>query len=265
MKIGFLGAGKMAGAIARGILASGLCRPDDLAASDHHRSTLSKLAADTGLRAASDNPDAAKGADAILLCVKPADAAAALAEAGEALAGRTLISIVAGLTTERLEELAPAARVVRAMPNTAATVGRSATSIAPGKSATDTDIELAEKILSAVGKVFRVAEKDMNAITALSGSGPAFIYLILEAMADGAVAAGLSRTLAHELAVETLAGSAEMAEKAPHHPAVLREMVTSPGGTTIAGLLHLEKAAVRAAFAEAVRAAANRAEELSRQ
>jgi len=253
----------MAGAIARGILSSGLCRPGDLIAADRHQATLDKLSRETGLSMAGSNSAAAAGADVVLLCVKPQDVAAAIAEAGGGLASKILISIVAGLATTRLEELAPGARVVRAMPNTGASVGRSATAIAPGQTATEADSDLAEKIFGAVGKVFRVSERDMNAITALSGSGPAFIYLVLEAMADGAVAAGLSRSLAHELAVETLAGAAETADKIGYHPAVLREMVTSPGGTTIAGLLTLEKAAVRAAFADAVRAAAVRAAELS--
>jgi pyrroline-5-carboxylate reductase len=151
------------------------------------------------------------------------------------------------------------------MPNTAAMVGRSATAIAVDQSAPQEDSKTAERVFSAIGKVFLVPEDQLDAVTGLSGSGPAFVYLAMEALSEGGVAAGLPRALAVDLAIQTVAGAAEMAASTKEHPALLREMVTSPGGTTVAGLLVLEGAAVRSALINAVRAAAARSKELSGQ
>jgi pyrroline-5-carboxylate reductase len=187
----------------------------------------------------------------------------ALEESGEALEGRLLLSVVTGLKIAALREAAAGCRVIRAMPNTAAMVGRSATAVAAEKGAARADIETAERIFGAVGEVFSVAEGQLDAVTGLSGSGPAFVYLVMEALADGGLAAGLPRALALDLAVQTVAGAAEMAALTKEHPALLREMVASPAGTTIAGLVVLEGAAVRSAFINAVKAAAARSKELS--
>ncbi len=155
--------------------------------------------------------------------------------------------------------------MVRAMPNTAATIGRSATAIAADQDTPREDVATAERVFGAVGKVFSVAEDQLDAVTGLSGSGPAFVYLVMEALSDGGLAAGLPRALALDLAIQTVAGAAEMAASTKEHPALLREMVTSPAGTTIAGLLVLEDAGVRSALINAVKAAAARSRELSGQ
>jgi pyrroline-5-carboxylate reductase len=263
MKIALFGAGKMALALTHGILRSKLCAAKDIIISSRSTEGLQNFAAATGVKTARTNSEAAEKVDAVLLCVKPMDAIAAVRAASESLAGKLLISVATGLKTRDLANAAPGVRVIRAMPNTAAMVGRSATAIAPGESATREDIELAHNLFLSVGKVVQTSESQMNAITGLSGSGPAYLYLVVEALTDGAVAAGLPRATARELAVETLAGAAEMLASTSEHPAVLRETVTSPGGTTMAGLLVLEKAGVRSAFAEAVLAASARARELS--
>jgi pyrroline-5-carboxylate reductase len=174
-----------------------------------------------------------------------------------------IVSIVAGLSISSLSALAPKTRVIRAMPNTAAMVGRSATAYACGDSVTPGDRSLAESVFSSIGAVFSVEEKMLNAVTGLSGSGPAYICLVIEALSDGGVACGLPRKLALDLAVQTVLGTAAMVAETGVHPAVLREMVTSPAGTTVAGLRELEAGAVRSAFIEAVGAGAERAEELS--
>lgn len=261
MKIAFLGAGKMAGALIRGFLKAGLVRPDEVTAADIHHESLESLAAGTGILTASANADAVAGAEMVFLCVKPGDAGQALATAALDRDQCLLVSIAAGVRVDTLRGMTECRRVVRVMPNTAAMVGLSATAVVADPPATHSDIDLVEKFFSAVGTVVRISEQQMDAVTALSGSGPAFCYLVMEAMADGAVAAGLPRSLAYKLAGKTMAGAAKMAES--NHPAVLREMVTSPGGTTIAGLLELEQAGTRSAFARAIRAAAARSAEMS--
>jgi pyrroline-5-carboxylate reductase len=263
MRYAFLGAGRMAMALIQGMLRANLCSASEITVSSRSRTGLENLAAATGVRAAASNAEAVAEADTVLICVKPGDALRALEEAGEALEGRLLLSVVTGLRIASLREAAAGCRVIRAMPNTAAMVGRSATAVAADKGTAREDIETAERIFGAVGEVFSVAEDQLDAVTGLSGSGPAFIYLVMEALADGGLAAGLPRTLALDLAIQTVAGAAEMAASTKEHPALLREMVASPAGTTIAGLVVLEGAAVRSAFINAVKTAAARSKELS--
>ncbi|MEI6339371.1 MAG: pyrroline-5-carboxylate reductase [Verrucomicrobiota bacterium] len=263
MKYAILGAGKMALALTHGMLRSKLCTAADITVASRSKSGLQDFAAATSVCTAASNAGAVGPAEVVLLCVKPADAWQALQEAGDVWKGKLLVSVVTGLKIEKLREAAPGCRVIRAMPNTAAMVGRSATAIAGGEKATRGDLKTAEQIFKAVGRVFPVAENQLDAVTGLSGSGPAYIYLVMEALSDGGVAAGLPRKLALDLAIQTVLGAAEMASSTREHPALLREMVTSPGGTTIAALGVLEKAAVRSAFIGAVKAAAKRSKELS--
>jgi pyrroline-5-carboxylate reductase len=263
MRYAFLGAGKMAAALIQGMLRVNLCSASDIAVSSRSKEGLEVLAAATGVRAAASNAEVMEGADVVLLCVKPADALKALGEAGEAAGGRLLISIVSGLRLADLRKAAAACRTVRAMPNTAAMIGKSATALAFDGSASPQDMEVAQRIFGAVGEVFPVAEDHFDAVTGLSGSGPAFVYLMMEALADGGLAAGLPRKLALELTIQTVAGAAGMAAATKQHPASLREMVASPAGTTIAGLAVLEAAAVRFAFMNAVKAAAARSREIA--
>lgn len=252
----------MALALVQGMLRAKLCAAADVIVSDRVPAATENMVSATGVRKAANNAEAVRAADVVLLCTKPGDAADALAEADGHWAGKLLISIVAGMKISALQGRAPGARVVRVMPNTAALVGMSATAVAAAEDATRDDAATAENIFQAVGKVFAVSESQLDAVTGLSGSGPAYIYLVMEALSDGGVAVGLPRKLALELAIQTVQGAAEMASATREHPAVLREMVTSPGGTTIAALAELEQAAVRAAFIQAVQAAAARSKEL---
>jgi pyrroline-5-carboxylate reductase len=263
MKYAFLGAGKMAMALIQGALRANLCSPSDIVVSSRSSSGLETLVSATGVCSGASNAEAVSGAEMVLLCVKPSDALRALQQAGNSLAGKLLISVVTGLAISTVRKTATGARVIRAMPNTAAMVGRSATAIAMDSDVTPADINAAERLFSAVGEIFPISENQLDAVTGLSGSGPAFVYLVMEALSDGGVSAGLPRELSQELAIQTVAGAAEMATTTKEHPALLREMVTSPGGTTIAGLAVLEQAAVRSAFIGAVKAATARSQELS--
>jgi pyrroline-5-carboxylate reductase len=204
-------------------------------------------------------------ADVVVLAVKPGDVAATLESARPALGDDALVvSIAAGVTIATLEALAPGRPVVRAMPNTPALVGRGASAIAPGNLAGAEHLDLAERLLGAVGIVVRVGEPALDAVTGLSGSGPAYVMLVAEALVEAGVFEGLPRAVASELVVQTLVGSAALLAQGDEGPEALRAAVTSPGGTTAAGLLELERAGVRAAFVNAVSAATRRSRELGR-
>ena len=263
MKFAFLGAGRMASAIIQGMLRANVCAPSHIIAACPELDLLQSLRDATSVDILTDNAAAAERAETVVLCVKPQDAAAAIQQAGPALHGKLLISIAAGLSLQTLQNLCPSARVIRAMPNTAAIVGRAATAYATAPGIEDKDRELAELVFSSIGEVFPVEEKQLDAVTGLSGSGPAYVFLMLEALADGGVLCGLPRKLALDLAVQTVLGAAELAKATSEHPAVLREMVTSPGGTTAAALAVLEQRGTRSAFIEAVRAAERRSRELA--
>ncbi|MEQ1860467.1 MAG: pyrroline-5-carboxylate reductase [Chthoniobacteraceae bacterium] len=265
MKLGFLGSGKMASALARGVVHSGDFEGSQLIVSDVVKTAAGKLARATGAKVAANNRELATSCDVLVLCVKPADALAALREASVPLAGKLVISIVAGLPLLALEEAAVAtARLIRVMPNTPALIGQGAAAYTLGRSATAADAALTERIFSAVGFAVRVKEELLDVVTGLSGSGPAFIYTVIEALADGGVLMGLPRDLALRLAAQTVAGAAGMVRETDSHPAVLRDQVTSPGGTTVAGLEVLETFGLRAALISAVRAATERSRELGR-
>lgn len=262
MKLGFLGSGKMATALVQGVVRSGAIPPDAILVSDAVAGVAEKLAAAAGVTAAT-NGELISAAEAVVLCVKPADALDALRSVHDAAADKLIISIVAGLPIARLQDAAgTAARIVRVMPNTPALVGKGAAAFSLGATATDADAALAEKVLGGVGEVVRVKEELLDVVTGLSGSGPAYVYLVIEALSDAGVLMGLPRELSLKLAAQTVAGSAEMVLQTGRHPAALRDEVTSPGGTTIAGLEALEAGAVRSAFLSAVRAATERAREL---
>lgn len=260
MKVLFLGTGRIATALATGLRRA---KPEvEIFGCDVSAAARDAFVAATGAQGVEDPAAAAQQADAILLCVKPGDVEAALLDTRPG--PQLLISVAAGISTTRLDKLAPAARILRAMPNTAALARASATALAAGPRATEADVATAEAIFLAAGRVVRVEEKMMDAITGLSGSGPAYFFLVVEALADGGVAAGLPRALALELAAATMEGAAALLRESGRHPALLREEVTSPGGTTAAGLMELERGAARATFASAVLAAARRSAELVR-
>jgi len=261
MKFGFIGSGKMASALVRGVTQSGAVTAELILVTDVLPAAAQRLAKEMGVTALATNAEVASAAETLVLCVKPQDAIAAL-RAIETK-GKLLISIVAGLPIAALQEAAGAgARIIRVMPNTPALVHQGAAAYALGAGATNEDAAVAEKIFGAVGKVVRVKEALIDVVTGLSGSGPAYIYLVIEAMADGAVLMGLPRDLALQLAAQTVLGAASMVLQTGEHPSVLRDQVTSPGGTTIAALEALEASGARAAFIAAVRAATERAHEL---
>ena len=255
----------MSSALVRGILKNGIRQPSQVWLSDSVEAAAQALSRETHAHMAHTNAELAQACDAIVLCVKPNDAVPALEALRPALGGKLVISIVAGLPLATLEMAAgPGVRLIRVMPNTPALVHRAASAYAMGALADQGDSLLVEQLFGSVGFVGHVKETLLDAVTGLSGSGPAYAYLAIEALSDGGVLMGLPRELSLRLAAQTLAGAAEMVLQTGAHPAVLREAVTSPGGTTIAGLEVLEAAALRSGLIGAVRAATERARELGR-
>ena len=264
LKIGFLGAGKMATALARGFINAKLVKSGQLSASDPYAAARDYFAAETGAKTAAANLEIARTANVLILATKPDQVAAALAEIASIFThNHLLISIAAGVTLAKLEAGLPAgARVIRVMPNTPALVGAGAAGFAAGQNATPADAELAKTLLSAVGIAVQVKESLLDAVTGLSGSGPAYVYQFIEALSDGGVAAGLPRDVATKLAAQTVLGGAKMVLETGLHPGVLKDQVTSPGGTTIEGIHELEKGKLRATVINAVRAAADKSKKL---
>lgn len=257
-----MGGGKMGEALVGGLVQAGWVAPEQLAVVEKLPDRAAQLRELFPAVRVTSEVMPARGA---VLAVKPNDIPAACA-ALQALgpdAPERVLSIAAGVTLTSLEAaLGPQARVVRAMPNTPALVGRGAAAIAPGRTATEADLAWAQSILRAVGSVVVVGEHQLDAVTGLSGSGPAYVFLVAEALIEAGVLCGLSRPVAHELAIQTLLGSATLLSVGERSPSELRADVTSPGGTTAAGLRVLEQRAVRAAFLDAVAAAAARSAEL---
>ncbi|MDB6029210.1 MAG: Pyrroline-5-carboxylate reductase [Verrucomicrobiales bacterium] len=264
LKIGFLGAGKMATALAKGFIRAGLSKANQIIASDPMPGARSAFAKETGAKTTTSNVDVAKFAQILILAVKPGNVSELLEEIRSTFSAKhLLISIAAGVPILKMETgLGNNARVIRVMPNTPALVGASATAFAPGRTATKGDSDLAQKLFSSVGITFQLKESLLDAVTGLSGSGPAYVFMTIEALSDGGVAAGLPRDVATQLAAQTLYGSAKMLLETGLHPGVLKDMVTSPGGTTIEGLHELEKGKVRGAFISAVRAATDKSKRL---
>lgn len=264
LSIGFLGAGKMATALARGFIRTGLVRADHVLASDVVPAAAATFAEQTGGSTVPDNLALVSRAAVLVLAVKPAQALAVLAGVGPRLTpAHLLVSIAAGVSLARLEAALPAGtRVVRVMPNTPVLVGAGASAFARGRAASAADAELVQRLFSAVGLAVEVPEAWLDAVTGLSGSGPAYAFQIIEALSDGGVAVGLPRELATRLAAQTLLGAARLVLETGQHPGALKDQVTSPGGTTIEGLHELEKAGVRGALMSAVRAAAEKSRQL---
>ncbi|HTV63193.1 MAG TPA: pyrroline-5-carboxylate reductase [Verrucomicrobiae bacterium] len=264
LNIGFLGAGKMATALAKGFVRAEIVLPREILGGDPHEAARKNFAVELGSRVTASNREVARFATVLVLATKPDQAPAALAEIREVVSdNHLLISIAAGVTIGRLEgALAPGARVIRVMPNTPALVGAGASAFALGKNATPADGAVAAKLLSAVGAAFQVKESLLDAVTGLSGSGPAYVYQFIEALSDGGVASGLPRDVATRLAAQTVLGAAKMVLETGQHPGALKDQVTSPGGTTIEGLHELEKGKLRATVMNAVRAATEKSKKL---
>ncbi len=262
---GFIGAGKMATALAKGMLRAGVASAESIGASDPVPGARDLFHAETGIAASELNVDVARQSEVLVLAVKPQSMREVLAQLRPALTSEHLvISIAAGITIAALVEgLGPNVRVVRVMPNTPALVGEGASAYALGSGVGPADEAVVQAFLGSVGRVVCVPESMLDAVTGLSGSGPAFVYLVIEALSDGGVRAGLPRDVAALLATQTVLGAAMMVRETGQHPGVLKDQVASPGGTTIAGLHAMESAGVRGALINAVLAATNRSTELA--
>ncbi len=264
--IGFIGAGNMAEALIRGLVRGNHVPAKNVAASGPRRERLDDLAKQYGIDVSTSNREVAQRCGIVVMSVKPQIMDKVLREIGDVLhAGTLLVSIAAGVDTETIEEaVAEGVRVVRAMPNTPALVGAGATAVAAGKHASSADLATARAMFDAVGISVELDESHLDAVTGLSGSGPAYIFLILEALADAGVKVGLSRRNAQRLAAQTVMGSAKLLLETDEHPGKLKDMVTSPGGTAIAGLHTLEEGGLRTTLINAVETATKRARELGR-
>ncbi len=263
-RVGFIGAGKMATALARGLVAAGFTSADQIVASDVFAAAREHFVQETKSRAVASNAEVVAASQIVILAVKPQQMSGVLADLkGHVTPQHLVISIAAGVPLKSLMAgLGEQTRLVRVMPNTPCLVGASASGFAIGGAATNEDATLVEQLLSAVGVAVSVDEKLLDAVTGLSGSGPAYVYQIIEALSDGGVRVGLPRDVATKLAAQTVLGAAKMVLETGEHPGALKDAVTSPGGTTIAGLHALERGGLRAALMNAVEAATNRSKEL---
>jgi pyrroline-5-carboxylate reductase len=264
--IGFIGAGNMAEALIRGLVRGQHVPAGNVVASGPRRERLDELKAAYGIDATTDNAAVAARSGIVVLSIKPQIMDKVLLEIGNKLKpGTLLISIAAGVDTATIEEaVADSVHVVRAMPNTPALVGAAATAVSPGKHASVADLATARALFDAVGITVELDENQLDAVTGLSGSGPAYIFLILEALADAGVKVGLARRNAQRLAAQTVMGSAKLLLETDEHPGKLKDMVTSPGGTAIAGLHTLEQGGLRTTLINAVETATKRSRELGR-
>jgi len=265
--VGFIGGGNMAEAMIQGLLASKTIIPSACWVSDIIDERLSYLKKTYGIKAVSDTPQVIRSSQAIILAVKPQNVDQALSALSPVwTSDKILISIAAGVPTVYLSRFfAKAPKIIRVMPNTPALVQQGASALARGHYASDADMELALKLFRAVGKAVEVEEKWMDAVTGLSGSGPAYILLLLESLIDAGVLEGLPRATARELVIQTALGTAAMLAQSAKHPGELKDMITSPGGTTIHGLQILEERGVRGALMAAVGAATRRSKELGKK
>jgi pyrroline-5-carboxylate reductase len=265
-RIGLLGAGNMAAAIVDGLLSSKTVERDGIRASDPTRERREALASQHGIVTHEHNAELVAWADLVVLAVKPQVVERVLADVGTSFQPNTLlVSVAAGVPTAAIEaRVSPSVRVVRAMPNTPALVRAGATALAAGSRATPEDLELSRALFDAVGRTVTLDEHLLDAVTGLSGSGPAYVMLMIDALADAGVNVGLSRETARLLATQTLYGSAKLVLETGRHPAELKDMVASPGGTTIRGVAALEAGGLRAALIDAVKQATERSAELGR-
>ena len=263
-KLAFVGGGAMCEAIVKGILGSGLMSPQQIAIGNRGQARCDYMAQTYGVTAVTDNKAAVAGADLVIFAVKPQVAPVALtAELAACIKpGAFVISIMSSISIARLQGYAPGCPVIRTMPNTPLAAGAGMTAICPDKNVTEEMLAIAQAIFGCCGETVLVEESQIEAVSAISGCGPGYAFVIIDALADAGVRAGLPRALAIKLAAQTLAGSGKLCIATGLHPAVLRDQVTSPGGTTIAGIHALENHGVRGAFYDAVQAVLKRSAEL---
>lgn len=271
VRLGMIGGGVMGEALLSRLLSQGLYTSDEILVSEPSSERREVLAEQYSVETTANNRDVIETSRVVLLAIKPQifplvakDFKGAELKGVERETPPLVLSILAGVMLSKLEEAMPGWPVVRAMPNTPATVGEGMTAIATGSRTTSEHSKLAQEIFSAVGQVVQVPEGMMDAVTGLSGSGPGYVSIVIEALADGGVAAGLPRAIANQLALQTVLGTAQLIQKTGMHPAELKDRVTSPGGTTIAGIACLEELGMRSSLIEAVRVASSRSRELGK-
>jgi pyrroline-5-carboxylate reductase len=262
--VGFLGAGNMGEALIKGLLAAKLVPAEAIFATDVRPERLKELDRQYGIQVSSDNAELVKRADIVILAVKPQIMDAVATEIAPAVTrGKLLISIAAGVATDRIRARLPRdSRLIRVMPNTPALVLEGATAIARADGLEPGDLDVAREIFGAVGRVVVLGEELIDAVTGLSGSGPAYVAVVIESLADGGVRMGLDRATAMTLATQTVLGAAKLLLETGLHPGALKDMVSSPGGTTIAGIAALEEGGLRTTFIKAVERATQRSREL---
>ena len=264
-RLAVLGAGTIGESLIAGLLSSGWREPGEIAATGRREERLAELAERYGVETTLSNPEAVAGARLVVIAVKPQDFPVLLGEVAPVLGPeQTVLSIAAAIPTAQIEEhLAPGVPVVRAMPNAPAIVHEGIAGVCAGAHADDEHLELADDVLRHLGAVVRVPDRYMDAVTAVSGSGPAYFALLSEAMIEAGILLGLSREISTDLVIQTMLGTARLLRDEKMHPVELREAVTSPGGTTIQAIRELERAGVRAAFLNAIQAAMERSRELA--
>lgn len=265
MRVALLGAGKMGGILLQAFLQSKLLEPDQIAATVFHEERAAQLSSQWGVSVSTDNVAAARGADLILIGVKPIQVADVVRQIRPVLSRTSLlVSFAASVKTAAIEAAAGIdLAVIRAMPNTPSTLGAGIAALSRGRFATESQLQIASHLFETVGRTVLVDEKHMDAVTGLSASGPAFIYIILESLAEAGVKVGLPRDIATLLAAQTTFGAAKMVLETGYHPALLKDAVTTPGGCTVDGILELEEGGLRVTLIKAVMRAAARAKELA--
>lgn len=263
-KLAFIGAGRMAGAMVRGILARGLARPEDIACLSAPDGTAEKLAAENGIRCAADHAGLLEGADWVVLACKPQQLKDLPSSLALETRGIAVLSILAGTPLAKLKQSFPAARhLVRCMPNTPGQIGAGITAFSPLSPLPTEEADLVRRLLGALGEVVELPEEDLDAVTAVSGSGPAYVFSFISALRDAGVEAGLPSGTAYRLALQTVKGAAALLEAVPESPETHRDWVSSPGGTTLAGLKVLDEGGFRDLVRETVFAAQQRSRELA--
>jgi len=263
-QLGFIGAGKLAGSVIRGLVLSGFCSPSKIIASEPNQQVRDALVNDTAITVTAENSEAAGSADVLFIGVKPGMVLPVLRELRDELQDKVVISLAAGIRLQSMERTGHS-RFMRALTNTPSAVCRAATALARGPHSTDDDVLLARKIFEAVGLVVVVDEKHIDVVTALAGSGPAFVYTVIEALAKGAESGGLPADVAETLAAQTVLGAAQLAIESKMSPEQLRNMVVTPGGTTAAGLSEMQKYRTVEGLMAAVSAATKRGQEMAKE
>ena len=263
-QLGFVGAGKLAGSVIRGLMRAKFCPPNQILASEPNEQTRATLQKDTGIAVTAENAEVAEKAEVIFIAVKPPMVLPVLAERKDKLKNKLVISLAGGVQIGSMEKVCDA-RIMRALTNTPSAICRAATGITRGSRTTNEDVDLAKKIFGAIGVVVEINEEQLDIVTALSGSGPAFIYTVVEALAAGGTKLGLANDVAMELAIQTARGAAEIMLETKMSPEELRRMVVTPGGTTAAGLAVMQKLGTSESLIAAVEAATKRGQEMAKE